>query len=137
MAAPANTYLALWMAEAAGFYRANGLDYEIFPMTGGAEAGPTLGAGKIQLMHIGLSSVIKANAAGANLRVIGSLSNVIRFTLFAKPGVAGPAQLKGGVTGALGRVAPRIYESLNRRQQKISAAERGFEQSQFVERAIR
>ena len=99
MSAPANTYLALWMAEAAGFYRTNGLDYGVFNMTGGAEAGPTLSSGQIQLMHIGLSSVIRANAAGANLRAIGSLSNVIRFTLFGKPGVTTPAQLKGGVFG--------------------------------------
>ncbi len=97
MAAPANTFLALWMAEAAGFYKANGLDYQIFNMTGGADAGPTLSSGKIQLMHIGLSSVIRANAAGADLRVIGSLSNVIRFTLFGKPGVTTAGQLKGGV----------------------------------------
>ena len=41
-------------------------------------------------MHIGLSSVIRANAAGANLRAIGSLSNVIRFTLFTKEGVTTP-----------------------------------------------
>ena len=99
MAAPANTYLALWMAEEAGLYKTHGLDYGVFNMTGGAEAGPTLSSGQIQLMHIGLSSVIRANAAGANLRVIGSLSNVIRFTLFGKPGVTTPAQLKGGVFG--------------------------------------
>ena len=99
MAAPANTFLSLWMAQEAGFYPANGLDYSIFDMVGGAEAGPTLSSGKIQLMHIGLSSVIRANAAGADLRVIGSLSNIVRFTLFAKPGVTGVADLKGGTFG--------------------------------------
>ncbi len=99
MSAPANTYLAIWMADQAGFYRANGLDYQIYNMTGGAEAGPTLSSGKIQAMHIGLSSVIRANSAGANLRVIGSLSNVIRFTLFGRPGVTTPQQLKGGTFG--------------------------------------
>lgn len=68
-------------------------------MVGGAEAGPTLTSGKIQLMHIGMSSVIRANNAGANLRVIGSLSNVIRFTLFVRPGITSAAQLKGGTIG--------------------------------------
>lgn len=95
MAAPANTYLALWMAEEAGFYARNGLAYEVFNMTGGAEAGPTLSSGQIQLMHIGLSSVIRANAAGADLRVIVSLSNVIRFTLFGRPGATAADLDKG------------------------------------------
>ncbi len=99
IASPSTTFLAIWMAEAAGFYKANGLAFETFDMIGGAEAGPTLSSGKIQLMHIGLSSVIRANAAGADLRAIGSLSNVVRFTLFAKEGVTSPQQLKGGTLG--------------------------------------
>ena len=99
MSAPANTYLAIWMADQAGFYKANGLAYETLNMTGGAQAGPTLSSGQIQVMHIGLSSVIRANGSGADLRAIGSLSNVIRFTLFARPGVTNAAQLKGGVFG--------------------------------------
>ncbi len=99
IASPSTTFLAIWMADAAGFYKANGLAFETFDMVGGAESGPTLSSGKIQLMHIGLSSVIRANAAGADLRAIGSLSNVIRFTLFAKEGVTTARQLKGGALG--------------------------------------
>ena len=99
MAAPSNTFLALWMAHDAGFYQKNGLDFSIYDMVGGAEAGPTLSSGTIQLMHIGLSSVIRANNSGANLRVIGSLSNVVRFTLFAKPGITKVEELKGSTFG--------------------------------------
>ena len=99
IASPSTTFLAIWVADNAGFYKANGLAFDLFDMVGGAESGPTLSSGKIQLMHIGLSSVIRANAAGADLRAIGSLSNVIRFTLFAREGVATAAQLKGGRIG--------------------------------------
>ncbi len=99
VASPSTTFLAIWTAQDAGFYKAAGLDFSLFDMVGGAESGPSLSAGKIQLMHIGLSSVIRANAAGADLRAIGSLSNVIRFTLFAKDGVTTAAQLKGGTIG--------------------------------------
>jgi ABC-type nitrate/sulfonate/bicarbonate transport system substrate-binding protein len=95
-AAPANTYLAIWMAEDAGFYGNQGLKLEIFPMVGGSKAGPTLVSGRIDLMHIGMSSVVRANATGDDLVVIGSLSNVIRGTLFAAPGVT---NLKGGIIG--------------------------------------
>ncbi len=98
-ASPANTFLAIWMAEAAGFYEAQGLSLEIVDMVGGSQCGPALNAGDIHLMHIGMSSVVRANAAGADLRTIGSLSNVIRSALFTAPGVNTAADLKGGVVG--------------------------------------
>ena len=99
MTSPSTTFLAIWMAQEAGFYKDRGLDFSLFDMVGGSEAGPTLSSGKVQLMHIGLSSVIRANALGADLRAIGSLSNVIRFTLFAKEGVKTAKDLVGGTIG--------------------------------------
>lgn len=96
MAARANTFLAIWMAHQAGLYAAEGLNFEIYPMVGGSQAGPTLSAGRIQLMHIGMSSVVRANEAGADLVTVGSLSNVIRCSLFTAPGVTTADQLKGG-----------------------------------------
>ena len=98
-AAPANTFLAIWMAHEAGFYEANGLASEIVAMVGGREAGPTLTEGRIQLMHIGMSSVVRANLAGHHLVAVGSLSNVIRCSLFTAADVTTPAQLKGGIVG--------------------------------------
>jgi ABC-type nitrate/sulfonate/bicarbonate transport system substrate-binding protein len=50
-------------------------------------------------MHVGLSSVVRLNKAGADLRAVAALANVIRFTFFSAPGVAGAADLKGGVVG--------------------------------------
>ena len=100
-AAPANTYLAIWMAEDAGLYEAQGLDLNIVPMVGGRESAPALEAGTIQLMHIGMSSVVRANASGSDLRVIGSLSNVIRQTMFLAPGLSSAADLRGGTVGIL------------------------------------
>jgi ABC-type nitrate/sulfonate/bicarbonate transport system substrate-binding protein len=50
-------------------------------------------------MHIGMSSVVRANLAGGNLRTIGSLSNVIRQTMFTAPGIKTAADLKGGTVG--------------------------------------
>ena len=96
---PANTFLAIWMAEDAGFYAANGLKLDIVPMAGGRDMADAFAAGRIDAMHIGLSSVVRANAAGADIRAFGSLSNVIRFALFAKPGVKTAAELKGGTIG--------------------------------------
>jgi ABC-type nitrate/sulfonate/bicarbonate transport system substrate-binding protein len=94
-----NTVLALWMAEAGGFYAAQGLKVDIINMGGGSRGAEALQAGRIDVMHVGLSSVVRLNRAGADLRVIGSLSNVIRFTFFSAPGVKTAADLKGGVVG--------------------------------------
>lgn len=98
-ASPANTFFAIYMADAAGLFTANGLDFEIVKMVGGSQTGPALSEGHIQLMHIGMSSVVRANAAGFDTVTIGSLSNVIRSTLFAAPGVTSAEQLKGSVIG--------------------------------------
>jgi ABC-type nitrate/sulfonate/bicarbonate transport system substrate-binding protein len=100
MAAPANTVLAVWMAQDAGFYDAQGLQFSIVPMVGGKDSGPDLKSGRIQLMHIGMSSVVRANTSGlGDLRCIGSLANVIRSTMFGAPNVKTAADLKGGIVG--------------------------------------
>lgn len=99
-AAPANTFLAIWMAQAARLYEAQGLQLEIVPMVGGSSSGPALKSGRVHLVHIGMSSVVRANTSGqGDLRCIGSLSNVIRSTMFTAPNVKTAADLKGGIVG--------------------------------------
>jgi ABC-type nitrate/sulfonate/bicarbonate transport system substrate-binding protein len=96
---PVNTVLAWYMARAAGLYAAQGLAIDIINMNGGSKGAEELQAGRIDIMHVGLSSVIRVNQAGGDLRTIGSLSNVIRFTFFSAPDVKTAADLKGGVVG--------------------------------------
>jgi ABC-type nitrate/sulfonate/bicarbonate transport system substrate-binding protein len=95
IADPVNTVLAWWMARASGFYKAQGLNVSILNMSGGSRGAQELAAGRIDVMHVGLSSVIRLNAAGDDLRLIGSLSNVVRFTFFSAPGVKTATDLKG------------------------------------------
>jgi ABC-type nitrate/sulfonate/bicarbonate transport system substrate-binding protein len=96
---PVNTVLAWYMARDAGFYAGQGLNVDIINMNGGSRGAAELQAGRLDTMHVGLSSVIRVNRAGGDIRSIGSLSNVIRFTFFSAPGVNGAADLKGGVIG--------------------------------------
>jgi NitT/TauT family transport system substrate-binding protein len=96
---PVNTVLAWYVARDAGFYAAQGLRVDIVNMNGGSRGAAELQAGRLDVMHVGLSSVIRVNRAGGDIRTIGSLSNVIRFTFFSAPGVKGAADLKGGVIG--------------------------------------
>jgi len=96
---PVNTVLAWYMARDAGLYAAEGLKVDIVNMNGGSRGAAELQAGRLDIMHVGLSSVIRINRAGGDLRTIGSLSNVIRFTFFSAPAVKTPAEIKGGVIG--------------------------------------
>jgi ABC-type nitrate/sulfonate/bicarbonate transport system substrate-binding protein len=96
---PVNTVLAWYMARAAGLYAAQGLNVDIINMSGGSRGAEELQAGSLDVMHVGLSSVVRVNQSGGDLRVIGSLSNVIRFTFFSAPGVKTAADIKGGVVG--------------------------------------
>src|SRR5437879_6218315 len=82
---PVNTVLAWYMARDAGFYAAQGLKVDIVNMNGGSRGAGELQAGRLDVMHVGLSSVIRVNRGGGDIRSIGSLSNVIRFTFFAAP----------------------------------------------------
>jgi NitT/TauT family transport system substrate-binding protein len=94
-----NTVLPVWMAEAGGFYAANGLKVEVVNMGGGSRGAQELEAGRIDLMRVGLSSVVQANRRGGDLRLIASMSNVIRFVVITAPGVKTAANLKGGIIG--------------------------------------
>jgi ABC-type nitrate/sulfonate/bicarbonate transport system substrate-binding protein len=99
IADPSNTVLALYMARSAGLDVAQDLSVDILDMNGGSRGAEELQAGRIDVMQVGLSSVIKVNQSGGDLRLIGSLSNVMRFTFFAARGVTGAADLKGGTIG--------------------------------------
>lgn len=94
-----NTVLPVWMAQEGGFYAANGLKVEIINMGGGSRGAKELQAGKIDLMRVGMSSVVQANRVGGDLRLIASMSNVIRFVVAVAPGVKTAADLKGGIVG--------------------------------------
>jgi len=91
-----NTVLAFWMAQDAGLFREQGLKVDLVNMNGGSRGAQELQAGRIDIMHVGLSSVVRINRSGGDVRLVASLSNVIRFTLFAAPGVRTAADLRGG-----------------------------------------
>src|SRR5260370_8660024 len=58
---PVNTVLALWMAQAAGLYSANGLDVEIISINAGSRRAQELPSGRIKPIHFALSPLINLN----------------------------------------------------------------------------
>src|SRR5260370_1691221 len=87
------------MARDAGLYAAEGLKVDIVNMSGGSRGAAELQAGRLDIMDVVLSWVIRINRGGGDIRTIGSVSNVIRFTFFSAPAVKTAAELKGGVIG--------------------------------------
>ena len=99
LAALVNTALPLFLAEDAGLYQREGLKLSLPEMGGGSKGAQALKTGAIQVMHVGLSGVIDSNSKGDDLRVIASLSNVIRFVFFAAPEIKQPRDLVGRTLG--------------------------------------
>src|SRR6476469_2159012 len=66
IADPVNTVLAWWMAKAGGFYGTQGLNVDVLNMEGGSRGAEALQAKRLDVMHVGLSSVIRLNHAGGD-----------------------------------------------------------------------
>jgi ABC-type nitrate/sulfonate/bicarbonate transport system substrate-binding protein len=99
----ANTVLALWMADDQGLYAKHNLKVTMSNMGGGSKGAAAVRAGKLDVMHVGLSSVVQLNQKGAELRTIASLANMIRFAFFAAPGIKTATELKGGAVAISSR----------------------------------
>src|SRR5580692_2887845 len=61
IAGPTDSALAWYMARAAGLYDAQGLWVDILDMNGGSRGAEELQAGQIDIMNVGLSSVVHVN----------------------------------------------------------------------------
>src|ERR1700687_5501248 len=61
IAAPTVNMLPLWMGQEAGLFKARGLAVEVVNTDGGSRGLAEVGAGRLEAMTVGLSSVIDAN----------------------------------------------------------------------------
>lgn len=97
-------YLPLWIASDAGYFKQHDLDVTLRYLP--AEEGiPALITGQAQIAGIGGSDAASAEAAGAKLKLVLTLSPVYTFQFWARPQYASPRALKGqrvGITSATG-----------------------------------
>lgn len=84
ISAPVVSILPVYLAEAGGFYEQQGLAVEIISSEGGTRGLQVLLSGEIQAMHVGLSPVVAANVAGADVRAIASTTNTLPISVFAR-----------------------------------------------------
>jgi NitT/TauT family transport system substrate-binding protein len=99
IAAQTVNMLPMWMAEAAGLFKARGLKVDIVNTDGGSRGLAAVGAGQLQAMNVGLSAVIDANKKGGDLRLIASSANTFSFGFFGAADVKAAADLKGQKIG--------------------------------------
>jgi ABC-type nitrate/sulfonate/bicarbonate transport system substrate-binding protein len=71
IAGASNSVLAWWMAQAGGFYAQQGLRVELVD-AGGNRGLEALQSGGLDVMHRGLSNIVRVNRSGGDLRLIGS-----------------------------------------------------------------
>jgi ABC-type nitrate/sulfonate/bicarbonate transport system substrate-binding protein len=101
--APTVNMLPLWLARDEGLFRAHGLAVEIVVTDGGSRGLAEVGAGRLDEMTVGLSSVLDANSRGGNYRLVASGANTLSLGFYGAPGVASAAQLKGRKVGISAR----------------------------------
>jgi NitT/TauT family transport system substrate-binding protein len=97
-------FLPLWIALDAGYFKKHGLDVTVTYLPA-QEGVPALLTGQIQVAGIGGSDAASAQAQGAKLKLVATLSPVYTFQFWAQPAHASPAGLKGqrvGITSTTG-----------------------------------
>ena len=108
--------VAPWMAKEAGYFSKYGIDAELIYIPAVA-ATQALIAGEIQLAQVTGVSTAGAIVAGADVRIIASVQDKLAGTIYARPEIKSPEQLKGkklGISrfGALSDTAVGLF--LNR-----------------------
>jgi NitT/TauT family transport system substrate-binding protein len=100
----------IWVAKDEGLFRRYGLDVEPIFLRGGQLAIQALAAGDPPIMSIG--QVVQANLSGFNLALIAGVESYYDSTIFGRPGLATPEQLKGKRLGISGYGAATHFAAL-------------------------
>jgi len=84
-----------WVGDEAGHFREAGVEAEVTVMGGSAATMRTLIADQVDIGLAGGDAVLKANAAGADLVIIGGLVDRFYHRIVAREGVDDSASLRG------------------------------------------
>lgn len=97
-------FLPLWIASDAGYFKKRGLDVTVRYLPA-QEGIPALITGQEQMVGIGGADAASAEAQGAQLKLVTTLTPVYTFQFWARPQYASASALKGqriGITSATG-----------------------------------
>ena len=90
--------LSSWIPKEAGIYKKHGLDVNLIYVAG-SQAIVTLISGDAQIAHGSGAAAMLSRLAGAEVKIIGNIINVIPMSLMTTPDIAGPQDLKGKIFG--------------------------------------
>jgi NitT/TauT family transport system substrate-binding protein len=90
--------LSTWVPKEAGIYKKYGLDVNLIYVAG-SQAIATLISGDAQVVQGSGAAAILSRLAGAEVKIIGNVINVIPMSLVTTPDIAGPQDLKGKTFG--------------------------------------
>lgn len=99
IAIPSYVHAVAWMAKEKGFFGNHGIDAEVVTMGGSSATMKGLVSGDIKIGMAGGDAAIKANLAGADLVIFGSVVTRHYHRLVVKGSIKKPKQLKGKTIG--------------------------------------
>ena len=99
IAIPSYVHAVAWIAQQKGIFGASGIEAEVVTMGGSSATMKGLVSGDIKIGMAGGDAAIKANLAGADLVIIGSVVTKHYHRLVVKGAIKKPAQLKGKTIG--------------------------------------
>jgi NitT/TauT family transport system substrate-binding protein len=89
----------MWYAFEKGIFKERGLEVDMQSISGGAQTSAALLANQIQIGQFGGAEALSANAAGADLVVVGNMAPVYPYILYAQKPYKTIADLKGKKIG--------------------------------------
>ena len=89
------TSIPLWIAQDRGFFERNGLETRLIYIGGGRIVAQAFAAGQIKIAVMAGPGMVSANLGGLSLRMIAGLINTSTYSLFVKPNLTSPQELKG------------------------------------------
>ncbi|MBM4394547.1 MAG: ABC transporter substrate-binding protein [Deltaproteobacteria bacterium] len=99
IAIPSYVHAVAWIAKSKGFFEKRGIDAEVVTTGGSADAMKGLLSNDIGIALAGGDSAVKANLAGADLVVFGTVVNRHYHRLVVRQGIDGPEDLRGKSLG--------------------------------------
>ena len=95
----AGTFTILWVGHDAGLYRKAGVDLELLYIGSSTKAVQALLGGDIDIVYSAAGAVVDANAAGADLVMVGCQYDQRQTSFFTTPAIINISGLKGKTLG--------------------------------------
>lgn len=89
----------LWTAYEEGYFKQVGLDMTLTNIPSTSRAVDALLAGQAQFSNTDPQTMVEADAAGADLRLVVGMENRLVFSVMSQPNITSPQELKGKTLG--------------------------------------